>query len=138
MYYINLPLSFRPRTAAMKLHLSNHEGNRITACRDNTVYINGEAHAKSLLVLSDKLVTGWNTGSGDITPELLEQAAAHSSAGMVVLLGKGEKSPPITPQWQPPFAKRQAALEIMSLPAACRTYNFLCADGRLVMAALVL
>lgn len=123
----------------MKLHLNNQDGNRITTYRDNTVTINGKAHDSSLLVLPDQLITDWQVaGVQGINTAALEQAAAHSSEGMIVLLGGGEKSPPINPAWHAPFAARNAVLEIMSLPAACRTYNFLSADGRLVMAALVL
>lgn len=123
----------------MKLHLNSQDGNQITACHGNTVYINKEPHTESLLVLPERLITGWAVnGVAEINAEVLEQAAIEASQGMVVLLGCGEKSPPINPEWQAPFSTRKAVLEIMSLPAACRTYNFLNADGRLVMAALVL
>ena len=123
----------------MKLHLASQDGNTINACRNNTVYVNGDAYRHSLLVMSGRLITDWQVaGERHITEAALQQAAEHSSEGMVVLLGAGDKSPPINPHWQTPFAARGAVLEIMSLAAACRTYNFLNADGRLVMAALVL
>ena len=123
----------------MKLHLNNQDGNRITTYGSNAVTINTDTYSSSLLVLPDRLVTDWQvSGVGGITAAVLEQAAAHASEGMIVLLGGGDTSPPITPEWHVPFTARNAALEIMSLPAACRTYNFLSADGRLVMAALVL
>ena len=123
----------------MKLHLNSQEGNRITACRGGAVQINDQPHSGSLLVLPDRLITGWAVrGAAGISADALDFAAAEATEGMVVLLGAGEKSPPINPEWQAPFAARKAVLEIMSLPAACRTYNFLSADGRLVMAALVL
>ena len=123
----------------MKLHLTPGAGNAITACRDNTVYINDTLYSDSLIVLPEQLITDWQVrGSAAITPAALEQAAEHCCPGMVVLLGAGDKSPPINPSWQAVFSKQQAALEIMSLAAACRTFNFLNADGRAVMAALVL
>ncbi|MCH9757493.1 MAG: hypothetical protein K0U19_00085 [Proteobacteria bacterium] len=123
----------------MKMHLTNSAGNRITACRDNTVYINGDAHSTSLIIRPDSLITAWQpVGIDNITLAQLEAAAEYSSQGMIVLLGGGAKSPPIQPQWQAPFINKGATLDIMSLSAACRTYNFLNADGRLVMALLVL
>lgn len=122
----------------MKLHLTRGEGNLINAHHPDRLTINGETHTRSLIVLPHRLITDWRATAAHLTPEALHQAAEHATRGMVVLLGAGTASPPITPRWQAPFAARGAVLEIMSLPAACRTYNFLTADGRAVMAALAL
>lgn len=41
-------------------------------------------------------------------------------------------------EWLAVFAKIGASLEVMSLPAACRTYNILLGDGRTAVAVLLI
>ena len=123
----------------MKLHLHNSEGNVINACGDDFVQVNGERYEKSLIVSADFLITDWHlAGVDEITTEHLKRVAEHSTTGDVVILGVGASSPPFNPEWQSPFIPLGVALEVMSLRAACRTYNILCSDGRKAIAALVL
>ncbi len=55
----------------------------------------------------------------------------------VVLLGTGEtmRHPPMWVIGY--FAERGMGVEFMATPAACRTYNVICAEGRRVAAALI-
>lgn len=121
----------------MKLHLNKADGYVINACATGAVVINGESYTRSLIVSPDSLIENWTATETALTAEHLEEAAALAEAGTVVLLGVGEKQPPILPAWHAPFIRRQAVLEAMSLRAACRTYNILHGDGRTVVAALV-
>ena len=56
----------------------------------------------------------------------------------VILLGTGKEPRFPRPELLPPLIKVQKGLEVMSVDAACRTYNLLTNEGRKVAAALIL
>ena len=55
----------------------------------------------------------------------------------IVLLGTGGRQRFPRPRETAPLARAQVGLEIMDTRAACRTYNILLAEGRNVVAALI-
>jgi uncharacterized protein len=55
----------------------------------------------------------------------------------VVLLGTGARLRFPHPRLSAPLARAGIGLEVMDLQAACRTYNILAAEERIVAAALV-
>jgi uncharacterized protein len=55
----------------------------------------------------------------------------------VVLLGTGWRQRFPAPALMRPLMDERIGYEIMDLPAACRTYNILMAEGRYVAAALL-
>ena len=123
----------------MKLHLHHSEGNVINACGDDFISVNGERHEKSLIISPTLLVPDWSLARvDDIDTDHLREVAKFCETGDVVILGVGVSSPLPNPEWQAPFAALSVPLEVMSLRAACRTYNILCGDGRKVIAALLL
>jgi uncharacterized protein len=56
----------------------------------------------------------------------------------LVLFGSGEKLQFPQPAWLAGLMTKHIGLETMSTAAACRTYNILAAEGRKVLAALLL
>lgn len=123
----------------MKLHLHHSEGNVINACGDDFISVNGERHEKSLIISSALLILDWSpTRVDEIDSKHLREVAKFCEIGDIVILGTGVSSLLPNPEWQAPFAALSVPLEVMSLRAACRTYNILCGDGRKVIAALLL
>ncbi|MDR1994293.1 Mth938-like domain-containing protein [Azonexus sp.] len=121
----------------MKLHLSNAAGlNLFTAHGDGYVAVNHERHTGNLIVRPESIVTGWTEATaatlsaGDLE-RLLELQVG------IILLGTGSRLRFPPAQWLKPFAQTGIGLEIMDLPAACRTYNILASEGRQVAAALL-
>ena len=55
----------------------------------------------------------------------------------IILLGTGNRLRFPSGALLRPFAKAGIGLDVMDLPAACRTYNILAAEGRKVAAALL-
>ena len=55
----------------------------------------------------------------------------------LVLFGSGSTLRFPRPEWLRPLVERRIGLETMDTPAACRTYNLLVAEGRSVVAALL-
>ena len=56
----------------------------------------------------------------------------------IVLLGTGQQLRFPSPDLLQPLIRAQKGLEVMDLPAACRTYNVLMAEGRKVAVGLLL
>jgi len=101
------------------------------------VSVNGVRYSRALVVLRDRIVSPWEPES------FADIAAVHlaSLAGLgceIVLLGTGPVQRFPSPQIIRPLIEARAGIEVMSTPAACRTYNILVAEDRKVAAALVL
>ena len=56
----------------------------------------------------------------------------------LLLLGTGERQRFPAPGLLRPLIEARIGFEVMDLPAACRTFNILMAEGRLVAAALLI
>ena len=121
----------------MKLHLSRAEGrNQITRCTADDVVVNGVRHAASLLVTPLALVADWPVTS------VQTLTSAHLAAVLelhpeVVLLGTGVRLHFPAAEVLRPLIDAGIGHEIMDTGAACRTYNILMAEGRQVLAALI-
>lgn len=122
----------------MKLHLTHAAGNQlITGYGEYWVEINLARHSKSLIVLPDRLITDWEVlDFGSLTTAHFEQLALLKPE--VVLLGTGEAQHFIHPALGCALTDAGIGIECMSTAAACRTYNFLMAEGRHVAAALII
>lgn len=104
---------------------------------DGGFRVSGTRHSGSLLLLP-RLTTIWTppTDLDDLTADDLMPLLGDPAAPLLVL-GAGEAP-------QHPFTELGAALrahgvafELLSTPAACRTWNVLMSEGRAAAAALV-
>ena len=123
----------------MKLHLSNPSGvNSITAHGDGYVEINQRRYTSSLVVMPQTLyVEGW----AELGFEQLSEAHFARLAEFkpeMVLLGTGSKLRFPHPRLSRALAEARIGLDVMDTGAACRTYNILMAEGRNVLALLLL
>lgn len=120
----------------MKLHLAGTgAANVFTRYGEGYVMVNDRRFERSLVVMPESLWTDWPA----TTFEALEPGHLEALCGLdceVVLLGTGSRLRFPSPEIRGPLAGR--GLEIMDVPAACRTYNILMAEGRKVAAALLL
>ena len=121
----------------VKLHLSNTEGrNQITSCSSGFVAVNGVRHARSLLVTPSQL-TDWSASAArSLTSADLD--AALQLQPEVVLLGTGAGLHFPSAEVMRPLIDAGIGYEVMDTGAACRTYNILMAEGRRVLAALII
>jgi uncharacterized protein len=121
----------------MKLHLDNNAGNFISAHTPTQVVINQQAYAVSLLVAPDRPVADWQ-------PRCFEEINSENIAAIadydpeVVVLGTGARLRFPASGLTAALINRGIGVEVMDTPAACRTYNLLAADGRRVVAALLM
>jgi uncharacterized protein len=123
----------------MKLHLSNTSGlNSVTAYGEGYVEINHRRHTTSLVVTPQTLyLEDW----ADLGFEQLNEDHFARLAQLkpeMVLLGTGAKLRFPHPRLSRALVEGRIGLDVMDSGAACRTYNILMAEGRNVMAVILL
>lgn len=121
----------------MKFQLESAPGrNLFTAYGQGYVSINQIRHETSVVVAADRLHFDW--------PERWEDlAAAHFEFLLtlrpeIVVLGTGATQRFPHPALLRSLSAARIGLEAMDTRAACRTYNILVAEGRNVVAAVML
>lgn len=121
----------------MKLHLSSAAGlNLFTAHGEGYVAVNNERHETNLIVLPESIIADWTKASVlTLTLDDMDKLLALGTG--IILLGTGKRLRFPPGQLLKPFAQAGIGIEIMDLPAACRTYNILASEGRQVAAALL-
>lgn len=125
------------RQTPVKLHLSATPGNVFTRHGPGFVEVGGQRHSENVVVRVDQVVTGWApAGFAGLTAD--DFAALLAYQPDIVLLGTGAMIRFPHPRLTQPLMAARIGLEIMDVPAACRTYNVLVAEGRNVLAALLL
>ena len=121
----------------MKLHLDKSDQYYTIARYDaRHVMIGPVRHESNLIVMPERLDTGWHPGSF----ETLDEAAFAHLAGLgceIVILGTGMRQRFPAPKLMKALIDARIGLEVMDLGSACRTYNILVAEHRNVAAALL-
>jgi uncharacterized protein len=122
----------------MKLQLEKTDGlNTFTAYGEGYVSVNGVRHNCNLAVLPDRLLPNWTRASFEtLCAADLELLASLDAE--IILLGTGNQLRFPNPELLRPLVQAQKGLEVMDLPAACRTYNILMGEGRKVAVGLLL
>lgn len=120
----------------MKLHASAPSRvNAFTGYGDGYVLLNGARRDTGVVVLPERIIE-WPVASfGALAAADFERIAAL--APEVVLLGTGARLRFPHPRLTAALARAGIGLEVMDLQAACRTFNILAAEERIVAAALV-
>jgi uncharacterized protein len=124
----------------MKLHADKLDFQSITAYGDGWIAVNGQRHTQSLLLSSTGPLQAWPCSRF----EALE--AAHfdqlltlsAEPPELVVFGSGKRLRFVRPALLGTLIERRIGVETMDTAAACRTYNILAAEGRRVVAALLL
>ncbi len=119
---VNIPL-------AVQIEAANGEALPDDAGRETLTY--------SLIITPDTLIRNWPpVDFNQLTIEHLETVARLEPE--LVLLGLGSRLQFPDPFLTEPLTSRNIGIECMDTPAACRTYNFLAAEGRRVAAAILI
>jgi uncharacterized protein len=121
----------------MKFHLSTSEGNVFTGHGADYVRLGVIEYRENLLVTPERIVTAWAPGGFEALSEG-DFAAIAALEPEVALLGTGATLRFPSPRLTRPLIDANIGLEVMDTPAACRTFNILAAEGRRVVAAVLL
>lgn len=108
----------------------------ITARETDALFVNGERHASSLILMPDQL-RPWACRDFSAIRVADVQALADLAPALV-LLGTGERQRFLPAPILRPLIDAGIGFELMDSAAACRTYNLLASEGRRVLAALLL
>jgi uncharacterized protein len=109
----------------------------ITAYGNGGFTVAGERREGSVLLMPES-VASWDIGAfEDVTPDSLDPILELADQIDILILGAGDR-PALVPQaLREHFKARGIAVEAMATGPACRTYNVLLAEHRLVAAALI-
>jgi uncharacterized protein len=122
----------------MKLILDNSNIDfRIRAYRPGEITVNDSVYTKSLLITAKELIADWPPQAfADFQPEYWSQVLNLKPG--IVLFGTGEKFQMPKPSFLAPLYQSRIPVESMDTAAACRTFMALTAEGRSVLAALLI
>ena len=121
----------------MKLHLTSNEGRQLfSGYGSGYVAVNSVRYERNVLV-SPAAVVEWPVGDFEtLTPA--DFAFIREVQPEIVILGTGARQRFPPPGLARALAASGAGVEVMDTKAACRTYNILVAEGRKVMAAILI
>ena len=122
----------------MKFHLATAVGkNQFTGYGDGYVAVNNQRLEHAVVVTPDTLHEDWHASTFDaLDAAHLRYVLALKPEILVLGTGATQRFP--RAELMREFALAQVGVEIMTTPAACRTYNILMAEGRAVAAAILL
>ena len=121
----------------MKFHLSTAVGNVVTGLGPGWIRVGATEYRENLVLTSEAIATGWGSGGFErLTDEDFAQLLAKKPE--VVLFGAGPTIRFPHPGLTRALTEAGVGVEVMDTPAACRTFNILAAEGRSVVAALLL
>src|SRR5688572_9676712 len=119
----------------MQLTRDSTAVNVIRAWEPGRVRIADRWIAGNVIIGADRIVEGWTTAKPhSLSIADLEPALALDPT--IVVLGTGTERLLPDVELMAAVAARSVGLEIMSTPAACRTFNVLLGEQRRVVAAL--
>ena len=122
----------------MKFSLADPgDGYTIHSYSSTELVVGDLRFSSSIILLPDRIISDWSTRVMDQLQAADFELLLNLQPDLV-LLGTGERQ-----QFPPPdkyscLTGAGIGLEIMTTPAACRTYNVLVSEGRRVAAALIL
>ena len=123
----------------MKFHADKPDTLSISAIGDGWVAINGERHEKSLVVTSSGQVLPWACARFEdlAAPHFDDLAGLMPEPPELVLFGSGERLRFARPALMRGLIEQRIGVETVDTAAACRTFNILAAEGRRVVAVLI-
>ena len=111
--------------------------NIFTGYGNDHVRINMQRHDKNIVVLPDRLIIEWTPATFTTLTTADFETLATLDDSEVILLGTGKQQRFPHPELLRPLIEARKSLEVMDIPAACRTYNLLLSEGRKIAAALL-
>ena len=122
----------------MQISLDRGTGSfSIVAYGDGFITVNEQRVESSCIVMPEHLSTDWPP------QHMTELESAHMGvivdcAAEIIIIGTGERQFFPATEVLAPLVTHGVGFEIMDTRAACRTYNILMAEGRNVVAALMM
>ena len=120
----------------MQFHLQAPEGVVVTGTGAGWIRVGTEEIRANVILTPDAVIAGFAAAGFDALGEA-DFAALLQYRPEVVLLGTGPVQRFPHPRLTRALPEARVGFEVMDTRAACRTFNILTAEGRRVVAALV-
>ena len=121
----------------MQLHADRADVQVVTGYGQGWIAVDKKEHTENLLIGASGFLRPWNCNDfQSLTPAHFAELAELNAE--LIIFGSGAKLQFVHPSWLQPLMQKRIGLETMDTHAACRTYNVLAAEGRNVIAALIL
>jgi uncharacterized protein len=121
----------------MKFQPDSIQGPSINAYGEGWIEVDRTRVTSSIVLSAQGLQVAWAVKSYEELQSSHFDQLAELDAEMIIF-GSGKRIQFPKPAWLQALYARRIGVETMDTPAACRTYNFLAAEGRRVVAALLL
>lgn len=122
----------------MKLHLNTPDGiNTISGHGPGFVMVNNSRIETASIVMPEQLISPWEVSDPSVVV-LADFATVLALKPELVIFGAGKAFRFPDPRIMAAFSQARIGFEVMDTPAACRTYNILSSEGRIVAAALLI
>jgi uncharacterized protein len=109
----------------------------IDAYGDHGFRLNGRRHEGSLLLVNEQARAWAVARAEDLDSTAVESLLAAIAGAHILILGTGTRLVPLAPILRARVEALRIGVEVMDTGAACRTFNILRAEGRMVAAALI-
>lgn len=109
----------------------------VTAFGGGGFRLNDARHEGSVLLLPQGVVSWPVVRFEDLTPQSFAPVLDHPVAIDIFIIGCGTDLRLLPPDLRALLREKGLGLEVQDTRAACRTYNFLLAEGRRIGAALI-
>jgi uncharacterized protein len=120
----------------MQIDLDMGDGqNQIRGLGKGQIKINDTVWQQNVIVAPDQILPWAAKDTQSLTRTHVETLMELQPA--IVLIGTGERPSLPQPWLIEALQTRQIGIEMMTTAAACRTYNVIMAEGRYVVAALI-
>lgn len=120
----------------MKFHLQPPSSSIVTALGPGWIRIGTTEYRDNIVVTTEAVIEGWAPGGFGALTEA-DYAGLRQYTPELVLLGTGERHQFPKPALLRALTDARIAVDPMDTRAACRTFNILVAEGRRVVAALI-
>ena len=102
------------------------------------IQVNDRLLTNSFIITPSQLHTPWPVATlADVTPAQLQTILEIDPSPSLVLLGTGDTLLWPSTHLLDIFYQHHIGVEVMTTPAACRTYNLLAAEGRRFVCAMI-
>lgn len=116
---------------------STEGGHLIVGYEPGRIVVDGRSYKEGLIVSPERIVPGWGPEiAADLAEKHFEAIVALDPE--VIVLGTGKHQVFPEPRVYLAAMQRGVGVEVMDTGAACRTYNILMAEGRRVVAGLIM
>lgn len=115
----------------MQIQLEAHETHTITGYSDTEITINKISYTEPLILSSEQLITPWDIQSDFLKP-------IFELAPEVIIIGTNTPTASQRTEALKQSIEHRIGIELMTLGAACRTFNILLGEQRRVVAGLIL